>query len=195
MKYILKTYGWSAEFIGKSLTDEQVEKIEQFKQEKGCEELWEIRFDLDSVIEIDIYDGDIFHVNKALDNDTMTFELEDEQGNTILSFGINDIQTITSVNEDWDDYVSHRAFPLEKGENIYVSVDENKGGIWEFEIESETVPTVEDFTFCHGSVDFPDGDWDYIDKIFFKGQEIEPSDFLDNWGKSSQVDIYRFEEE
>lgn len=195
MKYILKTYGWSAEFIGKSLTDEQVEKIEQFKQEKGCEELWEIRFDLDSVIEIDIYDGDIFHVNKALDNDTMTFELEDEQGNTILSFGINDIQTITSVNEDWDDYVSHRAFPLEKGENIYVSVDENKGGIWEFEIESETVPTVEDFTFCHGSVDFPDGDWDYIDKIFFKGQEIEPSDFLDNWGKSSQVDIHRFEEE
>lgn len=194
MKYILKTYGWSAEFIGKSLTDEQVEKIEQFKQEKGCEELWEIRFDLDSVIEIDIYDGDIFHVNKALDNDTMTFELEDEQGNTILSFGINDIQTITSVNEDWDDYVSHRAFPLEKGENIYVSVDENKGGIWEFEIESETVPTVEDFTFCHGSVDFPDGDWDYIDKIFFKGQEIEPSDFLDNWGKSSQVDIHRFEE-
>lgn len=195
MKYILKTYGWSAEFIGKTLTDEQVEKIEQFKQEKGCEELWEIRFDLDSVIEIDIYDGDIFHVNKALDNDTMTFELEDEQGNTILSFGINDIQTITSVNEDWDDYVSHRAFPLEKGENIYVSVDENKGGIWEFEIESETVPTVEDFTFCHGSVDFPDGDWDYIDKIFFKGQEIEPSDFLDNWGKSSQVDIHRFEEE
>ena len=195
MKYILKTYGWSAEFIGKTLTDEQVEKIEQFKQEKGCEELWEIRFDLESVIEIDIYDGDIFHVNKALDNDTMTFELEDENGNNVLSFGIQDIQTISSINEDWDDYVSHRAFPLEKGENIYVSVDENKGGIWEFEIESETVPTVEDFTFCHGSVDFPDGDWDYIDRIFFKGQEIEPYDFLDNWGKSSQVDIYRFEEE
>lgn len=194
MNYKLKTYGWSAEFIGKNLTDEQVEKIEQFKEEKGFDELWQLRFDLDSLLDIDIYDGDIFHVNKALDNDTMTFELEDEQGNTILSFGIEDIQTISSINEEWDDYISHRAFPLEKGENIYVSVDENKGGIWEFEIESETVPTKEDFTFCHGSVDFPDGDWDYIDRIFFRGQEIEPSDFLDNWGKASQVNIYKFEE-
>ena len=194
MKYTLKTYGWSAEFIGKKLTDEQVEQIELLKEEKGYDELWQTRFDLDS-LDIDIYDGDVFHVNKALDNDTMTFELEDENGNNVLSFGIEDIQTISSFDEDWDDYVSYRAYPLEKGENIYVSVDENKGGIWEFEIESETTPTIEEFAFCHGSVDFPDGDWDYIDRIFFKGKEIEPSDFLDNWGKSSQVDIHRFEEE
>ena len=80
MKYTLKTYGWSAEFIGKKLTDEQVKQIELLKEEKGYDELWQTRFDLDN-LNIDIYDGDIFHVNKALDNDTMTFELEDENGN------------------------------------------------------------------------------------------------------------------
>jgi hypothetical protein len=32
MKYILKTYGWSAEFIGKKLTNEQVEQIELIKE-------------------------------------------------------------------------------------------------------------------------------------------------------------------
>jgi hypothetical protein len=194
MKYILKTYGWSAEFIGKKLTNEQVEQIELIKEENGYDELWETRFDLES-LDIDIYDGDLFHINKALDNDTMIFELEDENGNPVLSFGIGDIKTISSINEDWDDYVSHRGYPIEKDENIFLTVDENKGGIFEFEIESESVPTVEDFTYCHGSVDFPDGDWDYIDRIFYKGTELEPSDFLDNWGKASQMNIFRFEEE
>lgn len=194
MKYILKTYGWSAEFIGKKLTNEQVEQIELIKEENGYDELWETRFDLES-LDIDIYDGDLFHINKALDNNTMIFELEDENGNSVLSFGIGDIKTISSINEDWDDYASHRGYPIEKDENIFLTVDENKGGIFEFEIESESVPTVEDFTYCHGSVDFPDGDWDYIDRIFYKGTELEPSDFLDNWGKASQMNIFRFEEE
>jgi len=147
MKYTLKTYGWSAEFIGKKLTNEQVEQIELIKEENGYDELWETRFDLES-LDIDIYDGDLFHINKALDNDTMIFELEDENGNPVLSFGIGDIKTISSINEDWDDYVSHRGYPIEKDENIFLTVDENKGGIFEFEIESESVPTVEDFTYC-----------------------------------------------
>jgi hypothetical protein len=196
MKYKLNTYGWSAEFIGKNLTNEQVEIIENFKNEKGCEELWEVRFDLyDADNTIDIYDGDMFHVNKALDNQTMIFELEDENGNIVLEFKIEDLKHISDVNEDWDDYISHRAYPLEEGENIYVSVDENKGGIWEFEIESDEVPTIEDFTFCTGSVDFPDGDWDYIDRIFYKGEVLEPVDYLDSTGKSSTVNIFKYEQE
>jgi hypothetical protein len=194
MFYKLKTYGWSAEFIGKKLTNEQVEQIEQLKEEKGYDELSEVRFDLDE-LDIDIYDGDLFHVNKALDNNTMILVLEDENGNVVLEFNIEDINHISSINEDWDDYISYTAYPTEEGENIFVTVDENKGGIFEFEIESDEVPTIEDFTYCHGSVDFPDGDWDYIDRIFFKGNEIEPSDFLDNNGKASQLNIFKFGEE
>lgn len=194
MFYKLKTYGWSAEFIGKKLTNEQVEQIEQLKEEKGYDELWEVRFDLDE-LDVDIYDGDLFHVNKALDNNTMLLVLEDENGNVVLEFNIEDINHISSINEDWDDNISYTAYPTEEGENIFVTVDENKGGIFEFEIESDEVPTIEDFTYCHGSVDFPDGDWDYIDRIFFKGNEIEPSDFLDNNGKASQLNIFKFGEE
>ena len=193
MVYKLKSYGWSGEFIGKKLTDEQVEQIEQLKEEKGCDELWELRFDLEE-LDIDIYDGDLFHLSKALDNDAMIFQLEDENGNVVLEFNIGDLKDITSVDEDWDDYKSHDAIPNEEGDNIYVSVDENKGGIFEYEFESDEIPTVEDFTYCNGSVDFPDGDWDYIDRIYFKGKEIEPSDFLDNSGKSSQLKIFKFGE-
>jgi hypothetical protein len=194
MVYKLKTYGWSAEFIGKKLTNEQVEQIEQLKEERGYDELWEVRFDLEE-LDIDIYDGDLFHINKALDNNTMIFELEDEGGNVVLEFKIEDVKHVSSINEEWDDYKFHTAYPTEEGENIFVTVDENKGGIFEFEIESDEVPTIEDFTYCHGSVDFPDGDWDYIDRIFFKGNEIEPSDFLDNNGKASQLNIFKFGEE
>jgi hypothetical protein len=61
-KYKLNCYGWSLEAIGKSLTDEQVKKIEDLMKKAGYEELWEVRHDLDELLDIDIWDGDLFHV-------------------------------------------------------------------------------------------------------------------------------------
>ena len=50
MKYTLNTYGWSGEFIGKSLTKEQTNQIESLKEDRQVDELWEIRFDIDDEI-------------------------------------------------------------------------------------------------------------------------------------------------
>jgi hypothetical protein len=58
------------------------------------------------------------------------------------------------------------------------------------EFESEEIPTEKDFTYTTGSIVTPEGDWDFIDKIFFKGQELEIVDYLDNSGKASTVKIY-----
>ena len=68
MKYTLNTYGWSMEAIAKELTDEQVQKIKEKMEEEGYEELHEIRFDLDELLGIDIWDGDIFHNTMGMDN-------------------------------------------------------------------------------------------------------------------------------
>jgi hypothetical protein len=68
--------------------------------------------------------------------------------------------------------------------------DENKGGIANYVFESDVVPTKEDISYQSGDVATPNGDWDFISKFFFKGEELEVVDYLDNRGKSSSVEIY-----
>jgi len=41
-----------------------------------------------------------------------------------------------------------------------------------------------------GTIETPEGDWDFISRVFFKDQELEAEDYLDNRGKAATVEIY-----
>jgi hypothetical protein len=190
-KYKLNCYGWSLEAIAKSLTDEQVKKIEDLMKKAGYEELWEVRYELDELLDIDIWDGDLFHVSKAFDNGTMYFTVEDDVEKEVLSFDIDQTGELDENYCEENEYVDYNAFPNEtEPKNVYLSVDENKGGLYYMEFESDEVPNPKDFTFTTGSIGTPNGDWDFIDKIFYKGKELEVVDWLDNSGKSSTLEIF-----
>jgi len=190
-KYKLNCYGWSLEAIGKSLTDEQVKKIEDLMKKAGYEELWEVRYDLEELLDIDIWDGDLFHVSKAFDNGTMYFTVEDDMEKQVLSFDIDQTGELDENYYEENDYVGYDSFPNEtEPRNVYLSVDENKGGLYYMEFDSEEIPKPEDFTYTTGSIETPNGDWDFIDKIFYKGKELEIVDWLDNSGKSSTLEIF-----
>ena len=190
-KYKLNSYGWSMEAIGKSLTNEEVLKTEELIKEKGSEFIWEVRFDIDDLFEMDIWDGDLFHISKAFDNNTAYFVIEDEEGKEVLNFEIKDFAELDESYYENNEFLEYDAFGnLEENKNVYVSIDENKGGMFLMEFESEEIPTEKDFTYTTGSIVTPEGDWDFIDKIFFKGQELEIVDYLDNSGKASTVKIY-----
>jgi hypothetical protein len=192
-KYKLNCYGWSLEAIGKILTDEQVKKIEDLMKKAGYEELWEVRHDLDELLDIDIWDGDLFHVSKAFDNGTMYFTVEDDMEKEVLAFDIDETGDLDEDYYDKNEYVNYDTFPKDKKlqpRNTYLSVDENKGGLYYMEFESDEVPNSKDFTFTTGCIETPNGDWDFIDKIFYKGEELEVVDWLDNSGKSSTLEIF-----
>jgi hypothetical protein len=192
-KYKLNCYGWSLEAIGKILTDEQVKKIEDLMKRAGYEELWEVRHDLDELLDIDIWDGDLFHVSKAFDNGTMYFTVEDDMEKEVLAFDIDETGELDEDYYDKNEYVNYDTFPKDKKlqpRNTYLSVDENKGGLYYMEFESDEVPSSKDFTFTTGCIETPNGDWDFIDKIFYKGEELEIVDWLDNSGKSSTLEIF-----
>jgi len=194
MKYTLNTYGWSAEFIGKKLTTEQLEKINVLMYENKVEDVASIRFDLDDTEDFDIWDGDLLHTTKPLDNNTMLFQVLDEDDNLVLEFGIEDLVSMGEVNEDvYDNLNNYEVFPTENS-SAYLSVDEFKGGIFSYEIESEETPKAKDFNYLTNTIDTPDGDWDIIDKVYFKGVELEIVDFLDNTGKAATVDVFNWEE-
>ena len=194
-KYKLNCYGWSLEAIGKSLTDEQVKKIEDLMKKAGYEELWEVRYDLEELLDIDIWDGELFHVSKAFDNGTMYFTVEDDMEKQVLSFDIDQTGELDENYYEENEYVGYDAFPNEtEPRNVYLSVDENKGGLYYMEFDSEEIPKPKDFTYTTGSIETPNGDWDFIDKIFYKGEELEVVDWLDNSGKSSTLEIFTHDE-
>ena len=59
-------------FIGK---DWEERKIKEFMDENGHGKLWECRSDLDELLDIDTWDGELFHLTEAFDNGTMHFEV------------------------------------------------------------------------------------------------------------------------
>jgi hypothetical protein len=192
-KYKLNCYGWMLEAVGKTLTNDEVTKIEQLMKEKGYENLWEVRWDLEDLLDTDVWDGDLFYVSKAFDNGAMYFTIEDDTEKEVLSFDIDETGELDEDYYDKNDYVNYNTFPKDKKlqpRNTYLSVDENKGGLYYMEFESDKVPSSKDFTFTTGCIETPNGDWDFIDKIFYKGEELEIVDWLDNSGKSSTLEIF-----
>jgi len=180
--------------VGKSLTDEQVSDIRTLMEENGYDELWMARHDFENDLGIDIWDGDLFRVSKAFDNGTITFVLHDEEGKEILQFEPNEMTDLDDLIEDYYDkngYDIYDANPKEDGSNnVYLSVDENKGGLYVMTFESDEVPTAKDFSCTLGNIETPDGEWDFISKILFKGNELEVTDWLDNSGKAATVVIF-----
>jgi len=200
MKYKLELYGWEVEAIGHSLTDEQVKLIKDLMDTNGADELWEVRYDLENEgIINDLYNPDLYHVSRALDNSGLWFSLKDENDNEVLSFEPSDMSDIYETLGDSADDIPYEGYLSIPGEgenenvdNILATFDENKGGICEYEMfESDEVPTAKDFCIQYGDISTPDGDWDFISKVFYKGKELEVYDHLDNRGKASTVEIYR----
>jgi len=73
-------------------------------------------------------------------------------------------------------------------DNILATFDEGKGGIAGFEtFESDTVPKPIDFCYQKGDIATPDGDWEFVSKMYFKAKELEVDEYLDYSGK----EIYR----
>jgi hypothetical protein len=198
-KYKLEMYGWEVEATGHSLTDEQVKQIQDLMETNGYSELWESRNDLEEegIID-DLYNPDLFHVSRGLDNSGLWFSLKDDKDNEVLRFEPSDMEDIYEMLGDSADDIPYEGYLAIPGEgknenidNILVVIDENKGGICEYEMfESDEVPTAKDFCVQHGDIATPDGDWDFISKVFYKGKDLEVYDHLDNRGKASTIEIY-----
>ena len=195
-KYKLELYGWEVEAVGHSLTDKQVKDIKSLMKKEEVEELWEVRHEIEeNDILHDWWSPDLFHETSPLDNSALYCYLYDEDGKEIAKWQFHDMVHAWEVlgDDKGDDLNStYCAIPeyIKDVDNVLCSFDENKGGLQEYEFESDTIPTPKDFYYSNGCIETPDGDWDIIDKLFFKDKELDVTDYGDNTGKASTVEIY-----
>jgi hypothetical protein len=75
-------------------------------------------------------------------------------------------------------------------DHILFAVDELKGGICVYQIKSNEIPQVSDFSVLDGYIEGPESEWEFIDSLFFKGNKLEITSYLDSDCKSSEVVIY-----
>jgi hypothetical protein len=197
MKYTLETHGWTVDASCHSLTDEQVSKIQEIMTENGYDELWEMRNEIEENLDINIFEPNMFQVSKGIHNNSLYFYVKDEEGNIVTKFGVDETSDVYNVIPNIEDYKyeGYDAYPSNDNKNILFIVDEFKGGISDYVFESGEVPTPEDFSYQIGGIETPDGEWEFISKVFFKTTELEVYDNLDNTNKSSKIDLWKLEDD
>ena len=187
--YTIELYGWTLDAKAKSINLEQVEQINTLKNDAGAEELSQIKFDIeDTIVPDDTWD--ILRVSKPFWYlDKTIFVVKDSQNIEVNRFELSSVihHEEFGTSETGVDYV---IIPGVEFAHILFAVDELKGGICVYQIESNEIPQLTDFSVLDGSIEGPDSEWEFIDFLFFKGNKLEITSYLDSDCKSSEVVIY-----
>jgi hypothetical protein len=182
---------------GHQLTNEEVEKLKNHMSENGIDDLSSMGFDIEEVLNYDIFDANMWVMDKPLWNGTPHFMVfkSDDMENRVLEFEEKEMSDHYEVDENADYGDTFNGFPIEgEEENIILWLEENKGWICDFEFESDEIPTAKDFSMVGGCIETPNGDWDFIDKMYFKGKELQ-MDFnhQETRGKALTIELWTLE--
>ena len=174
--YVLVITGWETNASGHKLTNEEVDIIETYKEENGVDDLSEVNYELEEILENYYpFDTNMWVIDKPAVNDRLHFLLfeSDNMDKPILEFGYNDLGDHSSYEEDFESKILNGHPIKDKEENILLWIEENKGWVCDFTFESEEEPKPSDFTVKEGFIETPDGDWDFIDEVYLKGEKLD----------------------
>ena len=187
--YTIELYGWTLDAKAKSINLEEVEQINNLKNDAGAETLIQIKFDIEDTIVSDD-NWNILRVSKPFWYlDKTIFVVKDSQNIEVNRFELSSVihHEEFGTSESSEGYV---IIPGVEFDHILFSVDELKGGICVYQIESNEIPQLTDFSVLDGYIEGPDSEWEFIDSLFFKGNKLEITSYLDSDCKSSEVVIY-----
>ena len=192
VKYQLKVYGWELNASAQSITDQQVQDIQEYQEENGYEDLSEMAWDLETIVEgYEPFNTNMWVIDKPSDNDGLSFIIADENGENISTFKLDEMTDHYEIDENYES-IDYHGYPSEgENENVLLFMEENKGMVYGFTFESEEVPTPKDFSYIPGTIGTDYMDYDFVDKVFFKGNELEVDyDFQETNGKGVTVQLF-----
>jgi hypothetical protein len=198
-KYSLLINGTGFDGSAHVLTSEEVQKIRDFQVEAGYDTLEEIYSELPELLDgYDHYDTNYWVTSTAMVTPRLHFVLVDENEEVVwdvkpeeLSF-VNDETIGFTFPEDAEDRTKEiDGYPHEGKENILLVYEETKGTMVDFVVESDEVPNPTDFCFTIQSLETPDYELELVDKVFFKGTQLESVYEQENYtGKGLTVEIF-----
>ena len=126
-----------------------------------------------------------------LDLTHLSFIVLDEDGDEVNYFFGDDIIEHSDIDPNYSsDHDYHVIEAKDMHGAIIIRHEENKGGIFEFTVESEEIPQAEDFSYSYGFLENDICEWEFISEIFFKKKLCKPEEFLDNNEKSRNVYMF-----
>ena len=197
--YKLLVSGWGMDASAHNLTSEEVQKLRDEKDSNGYDEFSEMYVDLPEILEgYDYHDTNWWVASRPYVNDRLTFTLQDEEDNVIWTKGWEELSDIYDLQDKYGDIPESEevtqmidAYPHIGHENILCMIEDVKGTLCNYIIESEEEPKPEDFAFTSQSLESPDFDYEVMDKMFYKNQELE-KDYADEWVSGKSLEVYVF---
>ena len=180
MKYTIEMIGWEYHIQTKSLDAEQSEQA---------------RWDIDNISELaDLHlNGEADFEICALDNSgngPLSLTVYDENNKSVLELEANDFTHYSEIEElcekDWDKDVEINPNSDDYENTLYLEKDYS-GSVFYYEVESDEVPTKDDFLYSSLCIITPYGDIDLIGKLIFKPNALKGK--LDGDGIPNYLDL------
>ena len=107
-KYQLKVYGWELNASAQSITDQQVQDIQEYQEENGYEDLSEMAWDLETIVEgYEPFNTNMWVIDKPSDNDGLSFIIADENGEDISTFKLDEMTDHYEIDENYESVDYH----------------------------------------------------------------------------------------
>lgn len=198
-KYKLCVLGLGMEGCAHTLTNEEVQKLRDYKDENSHDEYSQMYSELPEILEsFEHGNTNWWTASRPYVNSSLRFVLKNENNEVLWETPHTETSDVYELNEKYDlleDFENATenfdAYPHDGHENILCIIEDVKGTICNYIIESDEVPVVEDFGFTSPSLESPVFDYEYLDKMFFKNKELE-KDFEDELIRGKSLDIYVF---
>jgi hypothetical protein len=182
-----------------TLTNEEVQKLRDYKDKNSHNEYSEMYSELPEILEsFEHGDTNWWTASRPYVNSSLRFVLKNENDEVVWETPHTETLDVYELDEkyglpkDFENLMeSIDAYPHDGHENILCVIEDVKGTLSNYIIESDEVPVVEDFGFTTHSLESPVFDYEYMDKMFYKNQELE-KDFEDEWINGKSLDIYVF---
>jgi hypothetical protein len=200
-KLILGGYGFDGS--AHVLTDAEVQKLRDSVQENGYESLIDLYSELPELLDNYYYVAtNYWAALTALASDNLVFYLYDQDENLIWEAKFEELTPTFDEDcgfdfpEDADDNSKEiDAYPHEGKENLLLVYEIVKGTLIGFPIDSEEQPKPSDFSCTVQSLEFPGDEYELVDKMFFKGTQLESNGEDENyWSKGLNVEIYTMDD-
>lgn len=192
-KYTINVYGWELNGSAQSITDQQVQELIDYQIEMGIEDLSEIGYSLEDVIEnYEPFMADLWVISKVMDHPDSTYiEVVNEVGDIVIECKLSDLTTIDEVDELYEPPMCLAGFPEEGvNDNVLLFLEENKGLVCSYDFICNGLPKVEDINYSQNLIETTDGDWEFVDNFYHKQLELEQN--FDNQsvrGKALTVEV------